>query len=39
MQTALLRRLLAESVGTGLLVLFGAGSVVAALTFGGGRLD
>jgi len=34
MQTALLRRLLAEAIGTGLLVLVGAGSVVAALTVG-----
>jgi glycerol uptake facilitator protein len=33
------RRLLAELVGTTLLVLFGAGSVVAALRAGGGRLD
>lgn len=33
------RRLLAEMIGTGLLVLFGAGSVVAALRVGGGRLD
>ena len=33
------RRLAAEALGTGLLVLFGAGSVVAALTVGGGRLD
>ena len=33
------RRLLAEAIGTGILVLFGAGSVVAALTFGGGELD
>jgi glycerol uptake facilitator protein len=32
-------RLLAETIGTGLLVLFGAGSVVAALVVGGGRLD
>jgi glycerol uptake facilitator protein len=32
-------RLVAEAIGTGLLVLFGAGSVVAALTVGGGRLD
>src|SRR3954469_2610151 len=38
MNSALLRRLLAEVVGTGLLVLFGAGSVVAALTAGGGQL-
>jgi glycerol uptake facilitator len=33
------RRLLAEATGTGILVLFGAGSVVAALTLGGGELD
>src|SRR2546427_1704724 len=33
------RRLLAEAVGTGLLVLFGAGSVLAALTLGNGKLD
>jgi glycerol uptake facilitator protein len=33
------RRLIAEAIGTGLLVLFGAGSVVAALRVGGGRLD
>lgn len=39
MSASLLRRLLAEFVGTGLLVLFGAGSVVAALTINAGRLD
>jgi glycerol uptake facilitator protein len=33
------RRLIAEALGTALLVLFGAGSVVAALRAGGGRLD
>jgi glycerol uptake facilitator protein len=33
------RRLLAELVGTALLVVFGAGSVVAALTMGGGTVD
>jgi glycerol uptake facilitator protein len=33
------RRLLAEAIGTGILVLFGAGSVVAALTLGDGKLD
>jgi glycerol uptake facilitator protein len=38
MQAALVRRLLAEVVGTALLVLFGAGSVVAALTAGRGQL-
>jgi glycerol uptake facilitator protein len=38
MQTALVRRLVAEVVGTALLVLVGAGSVVAALTAGRGQL-
>lgn len=33
------RRLAAEAIGTGLLVLFGAGSVVAALGAGGGEID
>jgi glycerol uptake facilitator protein len=33
------RRLLAELVGTGLLVIFGAGALVAALEVGNGRLD
>ncbi|MFD1537025.1 MIP/aquaporin family protein [Nonomuraea guangzhouensis] len=33
------RRLVAEAIGTMLLVLFGAGSVVAALVMGNGRLD
>lgn len=33
------RRLTAEAIGTGILVLFGAGSVVAALTLGDGELD
>src|SRR5256885_1058920 len=33
------RRLLAELVGTALLVLFGAGSVVAALLVGDGKLE
>jgi len=36
---ALGRRLLAEAIGTAILVLFGAGSVVAALIVGGGQLD
>jgi glycerol uptake facilitator protein len=36
MQTDLPRRLAAELVGTALLVLFGAGSVVATLTVGNG---
>jgi glycerol uptake facilitator protein len=39
MDAPLARRLLAETVGTGILVLFGAGSVVAALTLGDGKLD
>jgi glycerol uptake facilitator protein len=39
MSASLLRRLVAEFVGTGLLVLFGAGSVVAALELNRGRLD
>jgi glycerol uptake facilitator protein len=39
MAPELFRRLLAELVGTALLVLFGAGAVVAALRLGGGRLD
>jgi glycerol uptake facilitator protein len=39
MTADLQRRLLAEAVGTALLVLFGAGSVVAALTLGNGELD
>jgi glycerol uptake facilitator protein len=37
--TSLSRRLLAEAVGTGLLILFGPGSVVAALALGDGALD
>jgi glycerol uptake facilitator protein len=36
---SLSRRLVTEAVGTGLLIVFGPGSVVAALTVGGGRLD
>lgn len=39
MEQALARRLAAELVGTAILVLFGAGSVVAALKLGGGELD
>lgn len=39
MAAQLSRRLLAELVGTALLVLFGAGSVVAALLIGNGTLD
>jgi glycerol uptake facilitator protein len=36
---SLSRRLVVEALGTGLLILFGPGSVVAALTVGGGELD
>lgn len=39
MDSMLVRRLAAEAVGTALLVLFGVGSVVAALTVGDGSLD
>jgi glycerol uptake facilitator len=39
MEVSLARRIAAEVVGTGILVLFGAGSVVAALRMGGGELD
>lgn len=39
MNASLVRRLVAEFLGTALLVLFGAGSVVAALTLGNGQLD
>ncbi|UGS34769.1 MIP/aquaporin family protein [Capillimicrobium parvum] len=39
MNAALGRRLLAETIGTALLVVFGAGAVVAALTSGQGKLD
>ncbi len=39
MDASLLRRLAAEFVGTAILVLFGAGSVVAAITLGNGKLD
>jgi glycerol uptake facilitator protein len=36
---SLSRRLVTEAVGTGLLILFGPGSVVAALALGGGKLN
>ena len=39
MEQALERRLAAEVVGTAILVLFGAGSVVAALRVGDGKLE
>lgn len=39
MEHAMARRLAAELVGTAVLVLFGAGSVVAALKLGEGKLD
>ena len=39
MDASLSRRLAAEALGTGLLILFGPGSVVAALAVGGGELD
>jgi len=39
MEHAMARRLAAELVGTAILVLFGAGSVVAALKLGEGKLD
>jgi glycerol uptake facilitator protein len=39
MEATLERRLAAEVVGTAILVLFGAGSVVAALRMGGGELQ
>jgi glycerol uptake facilitator protein len=39
MDVRLERRLAAEVVGTAILVLFGAGSVVAALRMGGGELE
>ena len=39
MDASLPRRLAAEALGTGLLILFGPGSVVAALAVGGGELD
>ena len=39
MDASLSRRLVAEAVGTGLLIIFGPGSVVAALAVGDGNLD
>ncbi|RPF28549.1 MIP/aquaporin family protein [Georgenia muralis] len=39
MNASLLRRLVAEFVGTAILVLFGAGSIVAAMDQGDGTLD
>ena len=39
MNGSLLRRLLAELLGTALLAFFGPGAVVAALTMGKGSLD
>jgi glycerol uptake facilitator protein len=39
MSAHLMRRVLAELIGTALLVFFGAGSVVAAIIAGDGRLD
>lgn len=39
MDASLVRRLAAEAVGTALLIVFGPGSVAAALTVGRGRLD
>src|SRR4051794_12658231 len=39
MDAPLARRLFAEAAGTGILVLFGAGSVIAALTVGSGKVD
>ncbi|MCW2763023.1 MAG: family channel protein [Marmoricola sp.] len=39
MQIGLLRRTIAELIGTAMLVLVGTGSVVAALTMGDGKLD
>ncbi|MGH3521172.1 MAG: MIP/aquaporin family protein [Haloechinothrix sp.] len=38
MEYSLAQRLIAELIGTAILVVFGAGSVVAALTMGGGEL-
>lgn len=39
MDSSLTRRLATEAVGTALLIVFGPGSVVAALRLGGGELD
>lgn len=39
MDATLVRRLCAEAIGTALLIVFGPGSVVAALYLGGGELD
>jgi glycerol uptake facilitator protein len=39
MDASLSRRLVTEAIGTGLLILFGPGSVVAALAVGDGALD
>ena len=39
MEPVLARRLAAELAGTAILVLFGAGSVVAAFKLGEGKLD
>ena len=39
MESSLGRRLAAEAIGTAMLVLFGTGSVIAALTVGDGSLD
>ena len=39
MDSSLTRRLAAEALGTALLIVFGPGSVVAALRVGGGQLD
>lgn len=39
MDVTLVRRLTAEALGTALLIVFGPGSVVAALSVGGGELD
>lgn len=39
MESSLGRRLLAEALGTAMLVLFGPGAVIAALTVGDGSLD